>query len=298
MDEKMKAAKLSILSNTLLVLAKLAVGLITHSVSIISEAIHSLLDLVAAVIAFFSVRESQKPPDELHRYGHGKIENVSGVIEALLIFIAAIWIIYEAVDKIMLGVEVQGIGWGLLVMGGAGIVNWVVSSKLFEVAKRTDSIALEADAMHLRTDVYTTAGVFLGLLLMYITGFSWLDPIIAIIVALMIIKAAWGLTKEALLPLLDISLPEKEEAVINGIINAHAQDFIEFHKLRTRKAGPERHIDLHLVVPKGKNIEEVNFLVNHIREDIERQFPATQVLMHVEPCKDECTDCNTETCRK
>lgn len=298
-DEKIKVARLSILSNTLLVVAKLIVGFVTNSVSILSEAIHSALDLLAAVIAYFSVRESQKPPDEQHQFGHGKIENFSGTIEALLIFIAAIWIVYEAVNKLLGDMEVSGLGWGLLVMGGSALLNWVISRRLFAVAKKTDSIALEADAMHLRTDVYTTVGVFCGLLLIQVTGLVWLDPLVAIAVALLIFKAAWDLLREALLPLLDIKLPEKEEEMIRQIINDHAEDFVEFHKLRTRKAGPERHIDLHLVVPRGTHVEEVNQLVNHIRQDIEVQFPNAHVLMHVEPCKDTCERCEeVEICRK
>jgi len=299
LEEKIKAARLSIFSNTLLVILKLVVGIVTHSVSIISEAIHSSIDLVAALIAYFSVQEAQKPPDELHRYGHGKIENISGTVEGLLIFVAAIWIIYEAVNKLLHGGHVTGLGWGLLVMAGSALVNWLVSAKLFRVAAITDSVALRADALHLRTDVYTMLGVFAGLLLIQITGEMWLDPVAAIIVSLFIFKEAWHLSKEAIMPLMDVSLPESEEKIIRKIINDHASEFLEFHKLRTRKAGSQRHIDLHLVVPKGTHVEEVYVLVDHMGKDIEARFPNTQVMMHVEPCKEYCEECSeAELCRK
>ena len=164
MNAKVKIARLSIVSNTLLIMMKLAAGIISGSVSIISEAIHSSMDLVAAVIAYFSVRVSDNPPDSRHPYGHGKVENISGVIEAILIFIAAIWIILEAVRKLFgEKIELDSIAIGSVVMIVSAIVNTIVSRKLYKVARETNSVALEADALHLKTDVYTSAGVALGL---------------------------------------------------------------------------------------------------------------------------------------
>lgn len=173
MNAKVSIARLSILSNTLLIILKLAVGLISGSVSIISEAIHSSMDLLAAIIAFLSVRVSDNPPDSRHPYGHGKIENISGVIEALLIFMAAIWIIIEAVKK-LLGekIELEAIGLGSLIMLISAIINAIVSKRLYKVARETNSVALEADALHLKTDVYTSLGVALGLGLIMVTGLT------------------------------------------------------------------------------------------------------------------------------
>ena len=185
MNSKVSIARLSIASNTLLILMKMAVGLISGSVSILSEAIHSSMDLVAAIIAFLSVRVSDNPPDSRHPYGHGKIENISGVIEALLIFIAAIWIIVEAAKKLAgEKIEIDSIALGSIVMLISAIVNTIVSRRLYKVARATNSVALEADALHLKTDVYTSLGVSAGLGLILITGINWLDPIIAILVAL------------------------------------------------------------------------------------------------------------------
>ncbi|CEP67256.1 Cation efflux protein [Moorella glycerini] len=296
MDIRTRAARVSVFSNIILVLGKLGIGYWMHSVSVMSEAIHSGLDLVAAAIAYFSVREASKPADAEHRYGHGKIENISGTIEALLIFLAALWIIYEAIKRLISGSHaINEPLTGVAVMGGAALVNYLVSRYLFRVAKDTDSIALEADAWHLRTDVYTSAGVMLGLVALYFTGFQWLDPLVALVVAVMIIKAAYHLTREAMLPLMDVSLPAEEEQVIKEIIARHADEYVEFHKLRTRKAGRDRQVDLHLVVPRYKHIDYVHDLCEHIGDEIRAALPYTDVLIHAEPCSSavDCRVCTT-----
>ncbi|MDD2358968.1 MAG: cation diffusion facilitator family transporter [Syntrophaceticus schinkii] len=290
---KVGVARLSVLSNTVLVIFKLVVGLYINSVSVLSEAIHSGLDLVAAMIALFAVSRSGKPPDAEHQYGHGKIENVSGVIEAILIFVASIWIIREAVIKLITGAQVEAPMWGLIVMGFSAVANWVVSSLLMKTARETDSVALEADALHLRTDVYTSLGVAGGLLLLWVTGIHLFDPLIAIGVALLIIKTAYDLTAKAFFPLLDASLPVEEEEHIKEIILAFGSHFVSFHKMRTRKAGPQRFIDLHLVVPQYQNISASHDVCDVIEREIKEQYPGAQVLIHVEPCRigDDCLQC-------
>lgn len=297
-DEKQKIAALSIFSNTMLVLLKLIAGVVTNSVSIISEAIHSGLDLVAAIIAFIAVRISSHPPDQRHRYGHGKFENISGTIEALLIFIAAIWIIIEAYQKIINGSNVETIGAGIAVMGFASLANWIISGLLMKTARRTDSIALEADAMHLRTDVYTSLGVMLGLLVLYVTKIQILDPLIAIAVALLIIKAAYDLTLKAVIPLLDVALPpDEEDAISNAIVQISSEGIVGFHQLRTRKAGSERYVDMHLVVPRYLSIAQVHNLCDRIEQEIADRLPYVHVLVHAEPCEDEdCTLCQNSKC--
>jgi cation diffusion facilitator family transporter len=165
MNKKVSIARLSILSNSCLIILKIIVGLLSRSVSIISEAIHSFMDLLASIVAFFSVRISDTPADERHPYGHGKFENISGVVEALLIFVAAFWIIYEAVKKIIEPTKVEQIGFGFAVIIVSAIVKILVSRRLYIVAKEMDSMALEADALHLKTDVYTSFGVAAGLII-------------------------------------------------------------------------------------------------------------------------------------
>lgn len=291
MDSRVSAARFSVLSNTFLVLAKLAVGLTIQSVSIISEAIHSGLDLVAAAIAYWSVKQAAKPADQVHPYGHGKIENLSGTAEALLIFVASIWIVYEAVRKLLAGGAVESVGWGLVVMGASALVNTGVSRHLFRVAKATDSMALQADALHLSTDVFTSLGVFAGLILIHFTGLWWLDPLVAIGVALMIMKAAYGLFLQAVRPLADVKLPDEEEAEIIRILEGHTGDYVEWHDLRTRKAGAERYIDLHLVVHRNEPLGDVHDLCDRIEEEIEERFAGASVLIHPEPCDGHCAGC-------
>ena len=299
MNEKTQVAALSVASNSFLTVAKVVIGLISGSVSILSEGIHSGIDLVAAFIALFAVRESGKSADSRHAYGHGKIENVSGTIEAALIFVAAMMIIVEAIQKIhkiMDGVEghVGNLGLGVAIMGSSAIINLIVSTRLMRVAKRTDSIALEADALHLRTDVYTSVGVFMGLILILMTGWTIVDPIIALGVALMIINASFDLTKQAFAPLVDVSLPDEEREIIAEVLLLHADKFVEFHKLRTRKAGAERHIDLHLVVAKYTPVVDAHELCDIIEAEISEKLYGTHVLIHAEPCCSREVECPIE----
>lgn len=292
MDARVKAAQISVISNSALVALKLAVGLFMGSVSVLSEAIHSGLDLVAALIAYLSLQQAAQPADEQHQFGHGKIENISGVLEALLILLAAFWIIFEAGKRLLHEGQIESVGLGIGVMGLASLVNYFVSRYLFRVARKTDSIALKADALHLSTDVLTSLGVMAGLILIRITGIQILDPIVAMLVAGLIIKAAYHLTREAFSPLLDTKLPAEEEIDIITIISCYQARFVEYHKLRSRKAGSERHIDLHLVVPYAKPIKDVHLMCDQIEEEIKNRFPASQVLIHAEPCNSECDQCS------
>jgi len=277
---KTKTAKLSVMSNTLLIVMKLAVGLLTNSVSILSEAIHSALDLVAAIIAFFAVRVSGNPADERHPYGHGKTENVSGVIEAVLIFIASAWIIYEAIGKLMHPEEPSVLGLGVLVMAISAVVNTFVSRRLYKVARITDSVALEADALHLKTDVITSAGVAIGLTLLWITGWHILDPIIALGVALLIIYESWMLLKKAFSPLLDTAISPDELKRVEAILK---EMNATYHSLRTRAAGHQRFVEFHLEVPANETIEVIHRQCDCIEERLESEFGDISVVIHPEP---------------
>lgn len=286
MDIRVKAAWLSVLSNSFLMVSKLVIGAIIGSVSVISEAIHSANDLLASFIAVFAVRTSSKPPDQKHPYGHGKIENISGTIEALLIFAAAMMIVYEAVKKILHGGEMMDTGWGIVVMGVSALCNFLVSKYLLHVGKKTNSIALEADGMHLRTDVYTSLGVFLGLILIKITGWRMIDPIAAILVAGLICRAAYELTRKAFAPLMDTSLEESGIKDVENILQEYSGDFLEYHDLRTRRSGRDTYIDLHLVVRNDANIQEAHDLCDIIEARLNREIPDSHVLIHVEPASD------------
>jgi cation diffusion facilitator family transporter len=282
MNKKVRIARLSVISNSFLIILKLIVGLISGSISIISEAIHSFMDLLASIIAYFSVRISDTPADERHPYGHGKFENVSGVIEAVLIFVAAFWIIYEAIKKLSNPGEIEKISYGFIVMSISAMVNFFVSRKLYKAARETSSIALEADALHLKTDVYTSAGVAFGLLLIWLTGYHILDPIVAILVAILILKESVELFMKAYSPLLDSSLSVKEIESIKSIINGHCTEEINFHDLRSRKAGNYNYIDFHLNLPENLTVKEAHKICDAIENDIKSNLKNTEVNIHVE----------------
>jgi cation diffusion facilitator family transporter len=286
-DEKAATARLSVISNALLVFLKLIVGLALGSVSMISEAIHSGMDLVASVIAFVSVRKSAEPADDEHAFGHGKFESVSGLAESLLIFVAAILIIIEAVIQLLEptgeGLDPNLMFAGMAVMAISAVVNWAVSARLMTVAKKTESIALESDAWHLRTDVYTSVGVFVGLVLIQITGIVALDSIVAIGVALIIMRAAYDLTAKSYRDLVDHRLTDGEDGRIRQIICEHQSEYVRYHTLRTRRSGPEIFIDFSLVVDRDVSIELSHDLTDHLEADLKTEFPRASVLIHVEP---------------
>jgi cation diffusion facilitator family transporter len=179
-------------------------------------------------------------------------------------------------------------------MAVSAMANYFVSRHLLDVAIKTDSVALEADAMHLRTDVYTSVGVLGGLAAIKFTGIAMLDPIVAIVVALIIIKAAWDLIKTAFFHILDVKLPDDEEALIHDVMDRYTDRIIGYHKLRTRKSGHIRHIDMHLVVPKQMTVEAAHILSDQITADIKNCLLHSQVLVHIEPCPGGCEKCSVE----
>jgi len=291
MNKKSKAASVSVFSNITLIILKIITGIMTGSVSIISEAIHSMMDLCAAVMAFFSVRIADKPADHDHPYGHEKVENVSGVIEGLLIVAASAMIISEAVKKISSKEPIESVGLGFIVMFISAFVNFLVSRYLYKVAKEEHSIALEADALHLKADVYTSLGVGVGLMIISITKMTFLDPIIAIIIAIFILKEAWELIKNAFSPLLDSKLSDMEIDTIKEVLEAQEDIYCDYHDLRTRRAGRAKHVDLHLTVCSQMSVKEAHDLCDTIEEKIEEQLRFSKVLIHTEPCNQNCGSC-------
>jgi cation diffusion facilitator family transporter len=293
--KKRQVAMLSVTSNSLLVVFKLIIGLAIGSVSVISEAIHSGVDLLASIIAFFAVKTAGKPADDRHTFGHGKFENLSGTIEALLIFVAAGWIIREAISKLLHPHPMQEVGWGILIMAVSSLINFLVSQRLFKTGKESDSLALLADGWHLRTDVYTSAGVAFGLFLYY-TGrlifpqynLYWVDPVVAMIVALLIVKAAYQLTVQSTGGLLDEKLPKEEEKQILEIIHSKEPRILSYHNFKTRKAGSERFIEFHLIVEPDMSVKDAHDICDAITFDIKALLKRSVVMIHTEPCMHTC----------
>ena len=277
--QKTSVALLSVISNSVLVVLKAITGFVTGSISVISEAAHSAMDLIASIIAFFAVRISAKRPDIEHPFGHGKVEDISALAEALLIFVAAIWIVYEAIQKLIHPQPLETIDWGVGVMLFAVIVNTIVSHLLFKVGKNTDSPALIADAWHLRTDVYTSGGVMVGLALIWLGGIlfpqfnlNWLDPIAAIAVALLILRTSLKLTMDAIKDLIDTSPPTSELMWLSTYLGGWYPTVRSIHRVRTRKSGAYRFIDLHIVVNPGMSVAESHAITETMTTEIRKNL--------------------------
>lgn len=280
-----RAATVSIISNMSLIVLKLVAGAVTGSVAIITEAIHSAVDLVASFIAYFSVRQAEEPADASHRYGHEKFENVAAAAEGVLILIGSGVIVYAAVRSLVVGPELEALGFGIGVVAFATVVNLIVSAWLLRRARATQSAALEGDAAHLRTDAYTSLGVLVGLALVHWTGAEWIDPAVALAIAaaivvtgLRIVARAWGV-------LVDEALPDPELAAIRETIEDFApRGVVGYHQLRTRRAGARRYVDLHLQFRSGTSLEEAHGTAHALQDEILRRLPGgADVLIHLEP---------------
>jgi cation diffusion facilitator family transporter len=287
---KLFIALLSVVSNCVLVALKLVVGFAMGSISVISEALHSGVDVVAAVVATLGVKRASEPADKQHAFGHGKYENLSGFIQAVLIFLAAAWILFEAVHKLIRPSQVETIGLGVVIMLVSSVVNTIVGLLLLHGARKTGSLALKVDAWHCLTDVYTSAGVMLGLGIMWAgrqwfpgIALSWVDPVAAIAVALLIIKAAWTLTMESVHDLLDVSLPQHEEDEIKAIVTSKYPRVIGLHNFRSRRSGVKRFVEFHIQVDPGMSVETSHALHHSLAEEIRRRFPGAEVMVHIEP---------------
>lgn len=284
--EKVGAARLSVAWNILLVALKVGVGAYTGSVSVLSEAIHSVTDLLAAALAFYSVRISGRPADREYPYGRGKWENISGTLEAALIFVASVAIIWEAVRRILYGAEVQRLNWAIAVMLLASTGNWWVSNHLFRVAARTESVALEADGHNLRVDVYSSVGVLVGLVLIQATGVVVLDALVAIGVGVLNMAVAWNVSRGAVSSLLDVALPEEEVQLIDRLLWEDRR-ILGYHKLRTRRAGPYREVDLHLFVPDDMAVGEAHRVAEEAEDRVRNALSGVRIVTHVEPWSEQ-----------
>ena len=281
--QKKVAAGLSITSNAVIILLKIVAGILSGSISIISEAIHSFSDFLASVLTFFAVSRSSEPADKEHPFGHGKYEDMSGFIEGGLIILAGLYIIYESVKKLIWGYNLEFNSMlGIYVMAFAVIANFIVSSYLFYVAKKADSVSLYADAEHLRTDIFSSLGVLIGLILIKITGIVMLDPIIAIIVAIIIIKAGYSISKETLNNLLDGSLPEEDMKKIESILDNNIS--IKGYKdLKTRKVGQCKDIEITIFFEPNLTIAQCHKICDEIEEEIAKSFTNITIIIHPEP---------------
>jgi cation diffusion facilitator family transporter len=282
--QKERAARLSIASNTGLIVLKLVAGAATGSIAIVTEAVHSSIDLLASVVAYLSLRKADEPADESHMYGHAKIENVAAAIEGMLILVGAGVIVFEAVRRLATNGRVTNIVVGIAVIGLSAVVNLGVSTYLYRQARAHDSPALEGDAAHLRADAWTSIAVLVGLVLIQVTGVAELDSVVALLVASAIVYAGIRILSRSSRVLVDEALPADELDVVRQVIAAHpASDVSGYHKLRGRRAGSARYIDLHLQFAPGTSLERAHEIAHEVDGEVRRRLPGAEVLVHIEP---------------
>lgn len=285
--QKQRATGLSVISNLVLTVGKIFVGIISGSMSIVSEGIHSSMDLVTSLIAFFSVRKSSQPPDKDHAFGHGKYEDASGMIEALAMFVAGAIIIWEGANRVInneSAIDYNYLHLGIIVMLISTIMNFAVSQHLINVAKKTDSIALEIDGWHLRSDVLTSLGVLAGVVVLYFTHLAWIDLAIAIAIGCILLWKSFKLIRKSFGHLMDHSLSDEDIAHITRIIERHNASFTSYYGLKTRKAGPDKFIEVHITMPPNTDLAAAHQVASCIETEIKAEFSHADIVIIQEPC--------------
>jgi cation diffusion facilitator family transporter len=284
-EPKRRAAALSVASNTTLIILKVIAGIATGSVAVLTEAAHSGMDLIASIVALVSVRKADEPADAGHPYGHEKMENMAGAIEGTLILFGAAIITYEALLRLVRGGRVHTIGVGIAVIVVSMVVNIVVSRVIGRRARETGSVALEADALHLSADVASSAAVLLGLVLVAFTHAQWIDPAVALVVAVAVAIAGLRILLRSSRSLLDEALPEEELEEIRSTIRELGAErgVVGFHKLRARRAGARRYVDVHVQFDSGTSLEAAHKTAHELTNAIRDQLAGADILVHVEP---------------
>jgi len=283
-SEKERTATLSIASNSALIRLKVIAGTITGSVAILTDAVHSSIDLIASIVAYFWIRKAGEPADESHRYGHEKIENLAAAIEGILVLIGSAAIAFEAIRRLIGHGTVRTLGLGIAVTAFAMVANVLVSWYIERGARRTDSAALAADATHLRTDAMSSGAVLLGLILLDVTGANWIDPAVALLVAAPIVYTGIGLLSRSSRVLVDEALPPDEIAAIRESIESFApRGVVGYHELRTRRGGSRRYVDLHVQFRSGTSLEDAHRTAHELQDVIAARLNGADVLIHLEP---------------
>ena len=282
-----KYAWLAIATAVLTVLLKGGAWYITGSVGLLSDAAESLVNLVAAIVALVSLTIAARPADADHHFGHGKAEYFSAALEGIMVFVAAASIIYLGVVRLFDPRPLESLGLGLGISVVAAVLNGVVGRILIRVGSQHNSITLRADGRHLMTDVYTTAGVVVGLGLAWLTGWNWMDPVVAILVGVNILVTGYRLISESTAGLMDASLSAEDNARIQAILDAHTEPGrIEFHAVRTRESGARQFMEMHMLVPGEWTVQRGHDAMEDLVETIVAQFPAMSVTGHLEPIAD------------
>jgi cation diffusion facilitator family transporter len=287
-------AWLSIVAALSTILLKGIAWRLTDSVGLLSDAIESFVNLAGALMALAMLSLAARPADDSHAYGHTKAEYFSSAFEGFLIFAAAVWISLEAVERLLSARPVQAAGIGLGVAIVATIVNFATARILMKVSRESRSITLEADARHLLTDVWTSVGVIAGVALVWLTGWLWLDPTIALLVAANIVWTGWHLLRRSAAGLMDVSLPRSELTQIEAVLASYRPQGLEFHALRTRQAGKRAFVSVHVLVPGAWTVQQGHDWSERIEADLRRVLPSVHVTTHIEPKEDPLSQVDQE----
>ncbi len=279
-------AWLSIAAAVATILLKGVAWWITGSVGLLSDALESFVNLAGALMALAMLSLAAQPADDNHAYGHGKAEYFSSAFEGFLIAVAAVLIAWQAIERLLAPQPLEAVGVGLAVSVVASAVNLVTARTLMNVGRRFRSITLEADAQHLMTDVITSVGVIIGVGLVWLTGWLWLDPVIALAVAVNILWTGWQLMRRSTAGLMDIALPEEERHAIDAVLDRYRAQGLEFHALRTRQAGTRAFVTLHVLVPGDWTVQKGHDWSERIEGDIRGAVPHANVTTHLEPQED------------
>ncbi len=282
---KTRAATVSIASNSFLITIKVAAGVLTGSVGILSDAIHSLMDLIASGVAYASVRKADEPADASHRYGHQKIEDLAAGAQAFLLLVGAAFVAFEAIRRLINGGStVTSLGVGIAVVAVAAATNLVVSSYLARTGRETGSASLGANASDLRADAFVSLGVLASLIAIKITGAHWIDPVVGLLVAGAISMTGVRILLDSGRRLADETLPEGELAQIREVIESSLGDeVVGFHDLRARHVGSQHQVDFHLQFATGISLERAHKMSHDLQDEIVKRLPGTTVLVHLEP---------------
>jgi cation diffusion facilitator family transporter len=293
-DKTQNAAAIAILVNAVTMVAEIGVGIAVGSVAILADALHGGLDLFSSVMAFFSIRWAGQPPDKAHPFGHGKVENVSGSVEALLIIGGAGFILYEGITNLFTGHALDDLTLAIAAVVAIAVIKLVLSRYMFRVAAREGSVALTADAHHVRADFLDSAGTAIALVLIQLTGLAFIDSLAAIAIAALIAREGMKVWAASFGGLIDSSLDARDMETIEQSLNDLSGDVCGYHRIRTRRAGRERLVDLHLVVPRNLTVEQGHRIADRLEAAIEQRMSRTDVIIHLEPCGLSAPQCADE----
>ncbi|GIV10025.1 MAG: cation transporter [Fimbriimonadales bacterium] len=279
---KRRAAVLSLSYNLTAAGVKLVAALLTGSVSMLSEALHSATDVIASFFAYLGVRVGATPPDEQHPYGHGKVETLAGFGESMLLMLIVCYLLFEGVRRLIAGSALEHLEWGVAVMAVSTLSSLAIGQYVWRVGARTHSLALMSNGQHLMIDFWTSLGLLIALGVIHFTGWTFVDALLAIAIALWLFRGAWQLAHRAFHELIDHRLPQAELARIDQILRSEPH-LLNYHNLRTRRSGAMRYVDVHIVLPNDWSLQQAHAVADAIEREIKRELRPAEVTIHVDP---------------